>query len=213
MISQSKLLSTRNRCSTVSSFLCMWHFHLAASSRHGCSDPRQCMQSPRSPRGCSEGAATESTGCNSRSYGSELRQTLSASATTVWTVSRNADFPFRTCCTAAVSSVLFHDAAPPSTLVCAGNPRPPPLHLPCADAAAPGCTMSAPRGIHLCERTVESGERRAVVGERKIGYSIVTFLEKEPLKPWKSRRLESKFSLKLAKKTPKPWNIPSKIVK
>ena len=58
-----------------------------------------------------------------------------------------------------------------------------------------------------------SGERRAVVGERKIGYSVVTFLEKEPLKPWKSRRLGSKFSLKLAKKTPKPWNIPSKIVK
>ena len=64
-------------------------------------------------------------------------------------------------------------------------------------------------GIHLCEHRVESGERRAVVGERKIGYSVVTFLEKEPLKPWKSRRLGSKFSLKLAKKTPKPWNIPS----
>ena len=58
-----------------------------------------------------------------------------------------------------------------------------------------------------------SVEWRAVVGERKIGYSVVTFLEKEPLKPWKSRRLGSKFSLKLAKKTPKPWNIPSKIVK
>ena len=73
--------------------------------------------------------------------------------------------------------------------------------------------LEAPWGIHLCERRVESGERRAVVGERKIGYSVVTFLEKEPLKPWKSRRLGSKFSLKLAKKTPKPWNIPSKIVK
>ena len=69
------------------------------------------------------------------------------------------------------------------------------------------------RGIHLCERRVESGERRAVVGERKIGYSVVIFLEKEPLKPWKSGRLGSKFSLKLTKKTPKPWNIPSKIVK
>ena len=69
------------------------------------------------------------------------------------------------------------------------------------------------RGIHLCERRVESGERRAVVGERKIGYSVVIFLEKEPLKPWKLGRLGSKFSLKLTKKTPKPWNIPSKIVK
>ena len=69
------------------------------------------------------------------------------------------------------------------------------------------------RGIHLCERRVESGERRAVVGERKIDYSVVIFLEKEPLKPWKSGRLGSKFSLKLTKKTPKPWNMPSKIVK
>ena len=67
--------------------------------------------------------------------------------------------------------------------------------------------------IHLCERRVESGERRVVVGEWKIGYLVVTFLEKEPLKPWKSRRLGSKFSLKLTKKTPKPWNISSKIVK
>ena len=63
------------------------------------------------------------------------------------------------------------------------------------------------------ERRVESGERRAVVGERKIDYSVVIFLEKEPLKPWKSGRLGSKFSLKLTKKTPKPWNMPSKIVK
>ena len=69
------------------------------------------------------------------------------------------------------------------------------------------------QGIHLCEHRVESGEWRAVVGERKIGYLVVTSLEKEPLKPWKSRRVGSKFSLKLAKKTPKPWNIPSKIVK
>ena len=67
-------------------------------------------------------------------------------------------------------------------------------------------THADDRGIHLCER-------RAVVGERKIGYSVVIFLEKEPLKPWKSGRLGSKFSLKLTKKTPKPWNIPSKIVK
>ena len=79
------------------------------------------------------------------------------------------------------------------------------------DAIEPRLNPSG--GIHLCERRVESGERRAVVGERKIGYSVVTFLEKEPLKPWKSRRLGSKFSLELAKKTPKPWNIPSKIVK
>ena len=69
------------------------------------------------------------------------------------------------------------------------------------------------RGIHLCERRVESGERRVVVGERKIDYSVVIFLEKEALKPWKSRRLGSKFSLKLTKKTPKPWNMPSKIVR
>ena len=68
-------------------------------------------------------------------------------------------------------------------------------------------------GIHLCERRVESGEQRAVVGERKIDYSVVIFLEKEPLKPWKLGRLGSKFSLKLTKKTPKPWNMPSKIVK
>ena len=68
-------------------------------------------------------------------------------------------------------------------------------------------------GIHLCERRVESGERRVVVGEQKIDYSVVIFLEKKPLKPWKSRRLGSKFSLKLTKKTPKPWNMPSKIVK
>ena len=67
--------------------------------------------------------------------------------------------------------------------------------------------------IHLCERRVESGERRAVVGERKIDYSVVIFLEKEPLKPWKSGRLGSKFSLKLTKKTPKPWNMPSKIIR
>ena len=60
---------------------------------------------------------------------------------------------------------------------------------------------------------MESGERRAVVGERKIDYLVVIFLEKEPLKPWKSGRLESKFSLKLIKKTPKPWNMPSKIVR
>ena len=59
-------------------------------------------------------------------------------------------------------------------------------------------------GIHLCERRVESGERRAMVGEWKIDYSVVIFLEKEPLKPWKSGRLGSKFSLKLTKKTPKP---------
>ena len=69
------------------------------------------------------------------------------------------------------------------------------------------------RGIHLYERRVESGERRAVVGEWKIDYSVVIFLEKEPLKPWKSRRLGSKFSFKLTKKTPKPWNMPSKIVR
>ena len=68
-------------------------------------------------------------------------------------------------------------------------------------------------GIHLCERREESGERRAVVGERKIDYLVVIFLEKEPLKPWKSGRLASKFRLKLTKKTPKPWNMPSKIVK
>ena len=60
---------------------------------------------------------------------------------------------------------------------------------------------------------MESRERRVVVGERKIGYLVVIFLEKEPLKPWKLGRLGSKFSLKLIKKTPKPWNIPSKIVK
>ena len=68
-------------------------------------------------------------------------------------------------------------------------------------------------GIHLCERRVESVERRAVVGERKIDYLVVIFLEKEPLKPWKLGRLGSKFSLKLTKKTPKPWNMPSKIVR
>ena len=50
--------------------------------------------------------------------------------------------------------------------------------------------FGAKREIHLCERRVESGgwrvesgERRAVVGERKIDYSVVIFLEKEPLKP------------------------------
>ena len=75
------------------------------------------------------------------------------------------------------------------------------------------CKESPRQGIHLCERRVESGEQRAVVGERKIDYSVVIFLEKEPLKPWKSGRLGSKFSLKLTKKTPKLWNIPSKIVK
>ena len=58
-----------------------------------------------------------------------------------------------------------------------------------------------------------SVEWRAVVGERKIDYSVVIFLEKEPLKPWKSRRLGSKFSLKLTKNIPKPWNIPPKIVR
>ena len=68
-------------------------------------------------------------------------------------------------------------------------------------------------GIHLCECRVESEERRAGVGEWKIDYSVVIFLEKEPLKSWKSGRLESKFSLKLTKKTPKPWNMPSKIVR
>ena len=63
------------------------------------------------------------------------------------------------------------------------------------------------------EWRAESGERRVVVGERKIDYSVVIFLEKEPLKQWKSGRLGSKFSLKLTKKIPKPWNMPSKIVK
>ena len=67
--------------------------------------------------------------------------------------------------------------------------------------------------IHLCERRVESGGWRAERGERKIDYSVVIFLEKEPLKPWKSGRLGSKFSLKLTKKTSKPWNMPSKIVR
>ena len=60
---------------------------------------------------------------------------------------------------------------------------------------------------------MESGGWRAVVGERKIDYSVVIFLEKEPLKLWKSGRLGSKFSLKLTKKIPKLWNMPSKIVK
>ena len=58
-----------------------------------------------------------------------------------------------------------------------------------------------------------SAEWRAESGERKIDYSVVIFLEKEPLKPWKLGRLGSKFSLKLTKKTPKPWNMPSKIVR
>ena len=74
-------------------------------------------------------------------------------------------------------------------------------------------TKDEERGIHLCECRVESGQRRAMVGERKIDYSVVIFLEKEPLQPWKSGRLGSKFSLKLTKKTPKPWNMPSKIVR
>ena len=42
-----------------------------------------------------------------------------------------------------------------------------------------------------------------MVGERKIDYSVVIFLEKEPLKSWKSGRLGSKFSLKLNKEDPK----------
>ena len=52
-----------------------------------------------------------------------------------------------------------------------------------------------------------------MVGERKIDYSVVIFVEKEPLNPWKSGKLGSKISFKLKKKTPKPWNIPSKIVR
>ena len=52
-----------------------------------------------------------------------------------------------------------------------------------------------------------SGEQRAVVGEQKIDYSIVIFVEKEPLKPWKSEKLGCKFSSNLTKKIPKPWNI------
>ena len=51
---------------------------------------------------------------------------------------------------------------------------------------------------------MESEERRAVVGERKIDYSVVIFVEKESLKPWKSGKLGSKFSFNLTKKTPKP---------
>ena len=63
------------------------------------------------------------------------------------------------------------------------------------------------------EWRVESGERKAVIGERKIDYSVVIILEKEALKPWKLGRLGSKFSLKLTKKIPKLWNMPSKIVR
>ena len=71
------------------------------------------------------------------------------------------------------------------------------------DAGLSACEKIPKRGIYLCERRVESGERRAVVGERKIDYSVVIFLEKEPLKPWKSGRLGSRLSLKLTKKIPK----------
>ena len=48
-----------------------------------------------------------------------------------------------------------------------------------------------------------SGERRVVVGERKIDYLIVIFVEKESLKLWKSEKLGSKFSSNLTKNIPK----------